>query len=238
MKYMGGKSRLAKAISEVILAESPSRTFYLEPFVGGGSTFAALAPHFDWSVAGDLHPDLILMWNAVLFEGWEPPMEISEERWRELRSAPPSAVRGFAGFCTSWGGRFFQGYARGGTQNYAASGARSTLRKRDAMLAGNTLGVFRNQGYADWVPASGTTVYCDPPYAGTKEYTTTAFDHEKFWGVMDEWAGRGCHVFVSEYAAPEHWRSVWSVDRKVGMDNVNGRKITATEHLFTRGKDE
>ena len=242
MRYMGGKTRLAKPITDTILSLVPNRTLYLEPFVGGGSVFAAMAPRFEWAVAGDLQHDLILMWNALLFEGWVPPESVSEDEYLTLRDSEPSPLRGFVGYGVSWGGRFFEGYARGANANYAATSTRSVLKFKDIVhkaLKPSQVGRFRNQNYADWNPTPGTTIYCDPPYKGTKTYHSARsglvpFDHEHFWRTMNTWVENGCYVFVSEYQAPPEWSSVWSLERKVSMDQVNKREIIAVEHLFTR----
>ena len=37
MRYLGGKSRLAKRIGATILEHSNQRGYYIEPMIGGGS---------------------------------------------------------------------------------------------------------------------------------------------------------------------------------------------------------
>jgi len=232
---MGGKSRLAKSISRAILDNTSSRSLYLEPFVGGGSVLAEMAPEFTQSLAGDIQPDLILMWNALLFDRWEPPVAVTEDEHRALKVAEPSALRGFVGFGTSWGGRFFEGYARSGKQDYAKTSASALLKKRGKILAGTWPLRMSNRPYQEWLPASGQVVYCDPPYAGTKKYSNVQdFDNAKFWATMDEWVCYGADVFVSEYTAPAHWDSVWEQGRKVTMDRLKNDDIAVTEHLFHR----
>ena len=186
MQYMGGKTRIAKRIAAAILDNSESRKYYLEPFVGSCSVFKELAPHFEVSAAGDAQPDLIMMWNALVFEGWEPPEHLSNEEWIELRDLSPSPLRAFAGFNCSYAGRFFEGYARDrtGKTNFASKGRRGLLRDVDAIRRANVR-AFENWTYDKWVPLPGTVIYCDPPYAGTKRYSSKRsgileFDHERF----------------------------------------------------------
>ena len=130
VQYLGGKTRLAKHISTAILADTDAREVYVEPMVGGGSVLAAMAPHFERAYAGDVHEDLILMYQAIQ-SGWEPPSELSEDCWRELKYSEPSPLRGFAGFGCSFAGRWFEGYARNskGT-NYAAQAARKLAKQK------------------------------------------------------------------------------------------------------------
>lgn len=240
---MGGKSRLAKSISEAILAHAKSRKYYLEPFIGGGSVFPLMAPHFDWSVAGDVQEDLVLMWNALIFDGWEPPEVVTEEFWREMRDSKPSPDRAFVGFGASFGGRFFEGIARSGGK-ISHSSSKRILQFRHTLVTQLTpqrLGQFRHQSYLDWNPIPGTVVYCDPPYAGTKPYTGARsgllpWDADAFWCRMDEWVDSGCEVYVSEYSAPECWGSIWAIDRKVVIGARNESRVQSTEHLFVRGK--
>ena len=47
MHYMGGKSRIAKQLTGVILEYAESRDVLIEPFMGAANMTVALAPHFD-----------------------------------------------------------------------------------------------------------------------------------------------------------------------------------------------
>lgn len=244
MRYVGGKSKVAKSIREAILSETPLRRYYLEPFVGGGGSFFKMAPNFEWSVAGDLQKDLVLMWNALIFEGWTPPEDVTEDDYRRLRNSKPSPERGFVGFGGSFGGKWFGGYARGGfnsngtPRNHQAESARSLIKDREYVrtnLTPERLGKFRNQGYSEWSPVAGTVIYCDPPYADTLGYegAGTGFDSDTFWNTADSWVNLGCRVFVSEYSAPEHWDEIWSTPHRQSA-SLTGSRFLTTERLFTR----
>lgn len=238
MQYMGGKTRIAKRISEAILDNSNSRKYYLEPFVGSCSVFKEVAPHFEWSVAGDAQPDLIEMWNALVFQGWEPPENLSNTEWVDLRDSSPSALRAFAGFNCSYAGRFFEGYARDrtGKTNFAAKGRRGLLSDVERIKTAN-VGVFRNWTYGTWKPLPGTVIYCDPPYRGTKRYSSKRsqvpeFDHDDFWDTVRMWELHGCEVFVSEYTAPEDFQAVYEVQKIQSTKRPEQGRDTVTEKLF------
>ena len=239
MQYMGGKTRIAKRLSAAILENSESRKYYLEPFVGSCAVFKENVPHFEWSVAGDAQPDLIEMWNALVFDGWTPPGDLSNEEWRSLRDEQePSALRAFAGFNCSYAGRFFEGYARDrtGKTNFADKGRRGLLLDRDAIRQGN-IGRFRNWTYDRWEPRPGTVIYCDPPYAGTKTYSSKRarvpeFNHTSFWERVREWERRGCEVFISEYEAPEDFRTVYEVQKIQSTKRPEQGRDKVTEKLF------
>lgn len=233
---MGGKSRLAKSIRDVILQRVPSTDVtYWEPFVGGCGSFEIIAPEFARSVGSDLHEDLILMWDSVI-KGWEPPQVVSQERYKKLRDEAPSAERGFVGFGGSFSGKWFGGYAKGGFQsngeprNHQAESARNVLRTRNK-LEGKSV-TFRLGGYEEITPQSGDVVYCDPPYKGTSEYRDSGFNSESFYSWAENLAAQGVYVFVSEYEAPDGWTEIYRKERLSSTDLASKRK-TAVDRLFT-----
>lgn len=239
MRYVGGKSRIAKDIAEAILQDTDHRVYYMEPFLGGGASLEKLGPHFKKVIACDLQEDLILMWQA-LQKGWTPPTFISEEDYKVLRHSEPSPERGFIGFAGSFGGKWFGGYARGKDGkgkdvNYLEAGARSLQRTMDALH--DTEVRFLHCSYIDRNPPPGIVVYCDPPYEGTLGYGKSAgggFDHEQFWRVMTAWAEKGVHVYVSEYNAPEGWEPIWEKKHRRTIALVEQGRPETLERLFTK----
>lgn len=229
MQYMGGKARIAGKLAEVMLAATPNRLHYLEPFMGAAWVLDKMAPHFRYPAAGDVMPDVALLWQAVQ-QGWMPPTELSREEWYRLKDSEPSALRAFAGFGCSFGGRFFEGYAKNGRgDDFAGAAARGIIKKR--VVAERTL--IDHTDYRSWHPGPGTVVYCDPPYAGTKWYSgAPAWDAEPFWDTARRWSADGATVFVSEYTAPVDARCVWSADVRTSL-KVDNNRGTVTEKLFT-----
>jgi DNA adenine methylase len=229
MHYMGGKARIARRLVETMQSHRTTQTGYAEPFVGGGSVFSLMAPTFTYAVGGDVIPDLVLMWNAVA-RGWVPPETVTREDYYRVKAQPPSALRGFVGFGCSFGGKWWGGWAAPSslTSNYAAMSRRSVLRQAPGFRGRNVVEL----DYRLWRPTEGTLVYCDPPYAGTTAYASTErWDHEEFWDVVTGWSNKGALVFVSEYAAPPGWISVWSQSVKVSL-SVESNDRPATEHLW------
>lgn len=238
MRYIGGKYRLAKRISETILGREASRLHYVEPFVGGAAVLEKMAPHFAHSDASDMSYDLILMWQS-LQAGWDPPNVVTEEQYAALRDAEPSAFRGLVGFGGSFGGKWFGGYARGGTEadgsprNHLAESVRSVLKTRNIL---DGLDVrFRHGDYRESQIIRDSVVYCDPPYANTQGYKSVdAFDSEVFWTVMNEWCDFGASVYVSEYTAPPGWVSLWESEQLTNLKTTEQGRFTATERLWVR----
>jgi len=214
MRYLGGKKNLAKQIGAVIrnTADRLAKRTYLEPFVGGGSVLADVCQSFDVCLAGDTSVDLILLWQALL-QGWQPPSSMSEVEYQELRKTEPSAMRGFAGFPCSFGGKWFGGLARGGGRNHVDEGRRGCLRKAES-LAGRQI-TFECRSYDEWSIDEDTIVYCDIPYVGTEMYQSE-FDAPAFWQWATKMSNVGIPTLVSELSAPPDWSSLWHKERKVG----------------------
>ena len=102
--------------------------------------------------------------------------------------------------------------------------------------------LFIHGRFNEWLPPPGSVVYLDPPYTGTKGYTSKRsgvpkFDHDEFWATATYWAQSGAHVFVSEFNAPEGWTPIWERERSVGVGLMSGASYTKkTDKLFVYGK--
>lgn len=72
-----------------------------------------------------------------------------------------------------------------------------------------------------------SVVYCDPPYKGTAEYKDGGFDYPRFYDWLRT---RDYPVWVSEYAMPDDFVSVWSRNKICKYGANNNRKTI--EHLF------
>ena len=232
MQYQGGKANIARHIAPQIIAAkwATDATTYIEPFMGGAAVFAQVAPYFERAIGSDAHPDIMFMWQAAV-TGWKPPAKLTEQEWRELKTAEPSALRGFAGFGCSFGGKWFAGYAKNNQQYDYVNQARRSVVALARRIRGAQLLIG---DYTMHTPSVGphTVIYCDPPYANTTPYQNAgSFDSAQFWSTMAEWVGLGATVLVSEYDAPPKWQSVWSIGKRVTM-NKDDNLRRATEHLF------
>lgn len=234
MRYVGGKTRIAKWVAEHVLSlRRGGETTYLEPFVGSGATFKLIAPHFENAVASDAHPDLIMMWQAMA-AGWRPSRDwVSKEEYAALKKAPADAWRGLVGFGSSYSGKWFGGYVDTPWDSYHKRFVKPSLAtairvasETSKAMAGRK--IFR-AGFEEHSPGSTHIVYCDPPYAGTQGYGG-AFDHARFWDVAGQWRAAGATVVVSEESAPDGWRVLAERTRKafLGPDKARDR----SERLF------
>jgi DNA adenine methylase len=228
---MGGKTRVASQICAVMRARSRGSDTYVEPFLGGGSVAALMAPEFRTVHLSDANESLVMLWQEVL-SGWKPPGHITKPQWEALRAdVRPSALKALAGFAASFGGKWFAGYASSPGRNYVAGSTRQLVKHASG---------FRHAEvrHLDYIEAGafvgpGTVVYCDPPYEGTTGYGAVgSFHSAQFWDTMREWTGRGAKVFVSEYTAPDDFVPVWRLKVQVSLAK-DGNTDIGTEQLFT-----
>lgn len=220
MRYMGGKMRIGKQLATVIQKYNPTR--YHEPFCG----MFSVGKHVSCQekTAGDIHPDLILMLKTIQ-DGWDPPTNITEEQYDQLRSEKPSALRGFVGFGCSFYGKFFGGFARDPSMNDFGWIARNNVLKLAPLIKGVR---FRHQSYLDY-DGNADLLYCDPPYKGATDYSSGPFDHAQFW----EWVrSRPETVLVSEYQAPPDFEIVWQKPVTTTMKDKTGKGCARVERLF------
>lgn len=223
MQYLGGKFRIAKPLSAYLESRRAGR-YFVEPFCGGLNVTAAMEGE---RLATDASPYLFSLYSA-LRAGWDPPTSMSEEEYASIRARkdPEDPLTAFAGYGCSFGGKWFGGFCRDGTDRNYVSGARNGLLKKMSKCEEST---FALCSYERLSP-EGCLIYCDPPYAATTGYGAVgAFDSAAFWAVVREWSKKNT-VLVSEYAAPEDFRCVWSIETKTDMHG-EGRK-GRTEKLF------
>lgn len=227
MQYSGGKSRIAAPIADVINgAISENGGGFVSLFCGACTVEArVVAPY---RICNDKHEYLIAMWQA-LQRGWVPPEEVSEEMYKAVRANKDAdkALAGFVGFGCSFGGRFFQGYARNKRgDNFAKRAKDSLLNDAEALRDVK----FVCGDYRDVEIPEGAVVYADPPYEGTKGYGW-AFDHTAFWNYM-RGLSRTHAVFISEEHAPADFTAVWQQPLRRTLDVNKDNNPMRVEKLW------
>ena len=246
MQYMGGKTRIARAIANVINeiprreiknCQSNSANHYA---IGGGGCFVSLfcgscaveskVQGFKRKILNDKHEYLIALLQGVQ-NGWEPPDQISLEQYRniKLRKDDNRALTGFVGFGCSFGGKWFGGYARNKTgTNYAAQSKRSLM--RDMVTLQDAEFVCGDYRDLDIPPKS--VIYADPPYCNTTSYSGEKFDTEEFWNEMRRLSNDGHTIFVSEQEAPDDVECIWERPYRRTLDRNKDNRFVVTERLF------
>ena len=230
MQYMGGKARIARRIVAAILADTNARTTWFEPFVGGGNVMEHAAAHFVTAVGADCHPDLIMMWEHVTAGGMIPDL-ITRDEYQALRGAPPSWLRGFAGFGASFGGKWFGGYGVSPRDGEVCRQSFRTVNRQAGVFTANRVR-FTCARFGAITPPHDAVVYCDPPYANTTGYSTGTFDYPTFYSTLTTWAETRS-VYLSEYAVPAgiNSRVIWSHEKSMPLDRASNIR-TAKENLY------
>jgi DNA adenine methylase len=208
VQYLGGKNRTADQIAEhVSTIVRPTSTVY-EPFCGGLSVSAALAPLVKRTgarlVISDVNAALIETYKATIERRWKPPLELTESEYSDLKAAndPCDPMTAFAAAGCSYGGKWWGGYARCARgYDYVVGAARSLERKCDILREYRVEVVCAD--FWSLAPRSRDTVYSDPPYADSVGYSETDnFDHEAFWARCSLWHRLDIGIRVSEYSEP------------------------------------
>lgn len=181
-------------------------------------------------LASDIHPSLILMWQA-LQRGWKPPKKVSKAMYDRLKAQKGSSPeKAYAGFGYSFGGNYFKGFkpSYGRPQTNLHSQVSAVTSKMSSVK-------FHRMEYQDLSNLRGWIIYCDPPYANSyqnyklEKKSAGTFSSSAFW----DWArymSRNNLVFVSEYEAPRDFVSIYS--RAIQATNRSGHNAKAVEHLF------
>lgn len=210
MQYLGGKSRIAKQLAEVIDRHRLPGQLVWDAFCGGLSMSVALSKNGPvWST--DACVPLISLYRAVQ-NGWDPPTEVSKETWQAAKSLPDSdPMKAFCGFGCSFGGKWFQGYAENYRERIVRNGPETGKRKRQWTHTATRIGLLRDCGglkfdVVDFLAVepqpTAALLYLDPPYAETQGYDgAPPFDYDRFVKRVRGWA-RHTRVFVSEYSFP------------------------------------
>lgn len=197
MRYLGGKSRLAKRIAAPINEVLNGRPLW-EPFCGGLGMSAAW-DHPEYLLLTDACPPLIHMYQAFDVD-WDPPTHpISREEFDWAMTLPDeNPLKGFLGFGVAFAGEWGR---------YAAQPDLSLQSCRSLARTFMQLGPhgFALQDFCAVEPYPlNAVIYCDPPYVGTHGYRAAPpFDHEVFYDRVVQWAQMGADVFISEYHVPE-----------------------------------
>ncbi len=232
MRYMGGKARIAKKITEFINGQLRDGQAYYEPFCGACN----VTQYIDANrarYASDSNKYMIAFWQAVQ-AGWEPPAEVSEEEHRRVKANKEEdlALTAFVGYGCSFGGRFFATYARkteNHPQDYVKCARNVTLKKARGLHGVN----FSHLRFERVEVASGSLVYCDIPYRNTTGYSEAAggFDHDSFYLWGKKLTEEGSTVLVSEYShnVPEGADVVWGTE---STQSFRGGKRKKTEEVI------
>lgn len=223
MRYMGGKSRIAREIAEILDGELLKRPSGERVFVSlfcGGCAVETKVTAADRIILNDKQKYLIALLRGVAV-GYELPDTMTEAQWRYIRDHKEEdpVLTGFAGFGCSFGGRWFRSFGVCKKESQPCGESKRSLLKSKPMLqrAEILCGDYRK------VPIPpGSVIYADPPYEGCEKYGGEDFDTKAFWEWVRKLAKDGHTVFVSELNVPDDFKCVW---KKQFRSSMNGGAI-------------
>lgn len=261
MRYIGGKYRIRNDLVRCLGDSIQKTNCFVEPFCGSCNIVYSVVSDFmnGYEMSGgdkskfkiilnDFHKDLMMMWQEIICNGWEPPDNCTEEEYEALRHAEPSALRGFVGHGCSFGGIWFSKFARetakekvkikkydeevllfdvdefGDEPEPIIAEERNFCKnaKNSIMEIANFLKKYNvklyNKSYDEFEIPDGSVIYCDPPYIGTAK---PGSGNEFDHEKFWEWVRKMSEkneVFVSEYVAPYDFESVINIDVRLDMN--------------------
>ena len=238
---MGGKTRIAKQIAEVIDQYRQPGQLVWDAFCGGLSVSVALSKKGP-VLSSDGCRCLIACYQAVL-NGWDPPKSVSREEYELAKTLPDTdPMKAFCGFGMSFAGKWFAGYSQdrpitrktGESAGYArfAHCARKLLIKK--------LTVVKNVQCVDFLEKTSSPIkaiiYCGIPYENTVGYPGgPVFDRSKFIQRVTEWS-EFTDIFVSEYNFPIG-KEIWSqaLDSRVNVRSGSAKKSVERLYHIAKG---
>ena len=221
MRYMGSKNRIANRILPIILSSSQHYSTYVEPFAGGMNTIGKVYSYNPdiKVIANDINHYLISMFNTLINHPHivfpkkilRPLYNLARQSWHNALpySVSPDMV-GYNG----------EPYIRRGIANLTA---------QVKVLQQNPNITYTSYSYKDLPIPDRSIIYCDPPYKSSKAYSTSHFNHSKFWQWCKEKSTEGHEVFVSERTAPDFAAVVWQQDI---VNNLSFQSRGATDNIM------
>lgn len=232
MRYCGSKRRFIKALKSILCEHLSKTTTFVDAF-GGGMNVVCAIPH-DKKVAIELNRYVYALWKHLQENGSQSlPQILSEEQYNDIKLSYLNQDKryedwliGYVGACCSYGGAWFNGYARYNERKKEdhIKEAYNGINKQLEQFENIKQTTFINCSYDEYDYPPNSVIYCDPPYASTKKYESD-FDTVAFWEWVRQMSRNGHHVYVSEYVAPSDFQCIWQAEKKDGLGTTKcGKK--------------
>ena len=239
MVYMGSKTKYAKYIVPILqkTIDEKEISLYIEPFVGGANIIDKIKCRR--RIGCDKSDTLIALLSQARDDFSKVLNKHDRSLWDKGKGYVKDGVKptdmslaeiGAIEFFASFSARGFPGGYIGNISK------RNEFQLRYKNLEEQSLKLknieFYCCNYFELTGIKNAVIYCDPPYANTKQYGYASqgqMDYNHFWNWVREMS-KNNYVFVSEQTAPEDFEIIWEMEAKrtVGKDN----NFKATEKLF------
>ncbi len=246
MRYCGSKKKFMKDLCPILMEylEGHEERYFVDAFMGGANVISEI-PHKN-KIGVELNKNIFSLWKHIQSNGCDSiPLYVTSDDYYKIKADylkgsenTPDWLVGYVGSCCSYGGAWFNGYAKYNEkrgEDHIAEARRGLLRQVDGFKFLDRT-IFCNcssEKIGDFSLPEGSVIYCDPPYFSTKGYESK-FDHDRFWRWAEEMSERGYYVYVSEYTAPMSFKCIWEKKKKDGMAKTafGERQKEQTEKLF------
>lgn len=237
MVYMGSKNRLAKYLVPIIQNYITEDTRgYLEPFVGGANMIDKI--QCNNKIGCDIHKPLIALLNKAKDDSESLPTNITKEEYEDVKNNKESYEDwyvGLVGFCATFSGKYFQGYAKANDKRNRQLEMINNLKKQSPNLKNIE---FKCCDFLDLPKEDikGYVIYCDPPYKTNAKYGhTKPFPYEEFYEWCKEMSKNNV-VLISEYNMPNEFTCIWEKETRVSFNSVKNsseENKNRIERLYT-----
>lgn len=236
MWYMGSKNRLSKHLVPIIQSYiDENAKGYIEPFVGGANVIDKI--QCSNKIGYDIHEELIELLKYVANPNNEIPDIISENEYNNVKNNKEKYDKwyvGLVGFCSTFGAKYFGGYARSKKDKF--NGEKSYLALKNLNKQRDNLKDIKFQccDFRELQNINGYVIYCDPPYRNTTSYKTESFPYDEFYNWCRKMSKNNI-VLISEYWMPDDFKCIWEKESKVNFDsnrNAKDEKNKRVEKLF------
>lgn len=238
IRYMGGKSRLAREIHDVILQYehvllSNNTNTYIEPMCGSLSvTLKFVADKTrEKIIVCDNNIDLINFYKHLKENGPDDvPNYVDEQTYLNIKhNRIISPFKAYIGTIFSYFANYFNSY-RGKYQPIDKTkkegiNAKNKLIKLIPML--DYISIYNSMDYENFyneLKPKDALIYCDPPYKCKSSKATINmkdFDSDRFWNIMRNWSKTNL-VFISELEEniPSDFIVIWQKEIRRSMKGI------------------
>jgi len=230
MKYVGSKNRLSKYLVPIIqkYIDDNNVKQYMEIFVGGSNMIDKIK--CDKKIGLDIHEELIELLKYSQNLNNKFPKTITEKEYYHVRNNKekyPKWYVGLVGFASTFGAKYFGGYARSyksdgiTLRDMPNEGIRNIERQRKDLKNIH----FGCMDFLD-IPKDkikNYVIYCDAPYKNTTKYKTEKFPYEDFYNWCRDMSKNNI-VIISEYNMPNDFKCIWSKEHKTILDVKRHKK--------------
>ena len=235
MAYVGGKSKNANHIINLLNNKKYDGMNYIEPFVGYAHILRRVINKKSYT-ASDANGLVYSLLKGIQDKTTKYPSITKRQYYILKEQQNESFKRAIAAFCYSYNGKEFGGYtvrsADGSRSDYPSERKRyyDSLRDNPTFMRTKLL----HRDYKKIKQPKGKLIYCDPPYQGTTGYGESSFNHDAFWDVMRRWSKSNI-VFISEYNAPRDFKVVAKDFKRSSLSGVGARSVRVEKVFSMRG---